>query len=41
MVDDGYRFVTLASDARLLAAKAGEMVDAVRQTTGSGRLPAY
>ena len=41
MIDDGYRFVTLTSDARMLAEKASQMVDAVRKTSGSGQLPAY
>ena len=42
MIEAGYRFVTLASDARFLAARAGEEVTAVRKSaTQAGRLPAY
>jgi len=42
MIEAGYRFVTLASDARFLAARAGEEVTAVRKSaTKAGRLPAY
>lgn len=41
MIDDGFRFVTLASDARLLAAKAGEGVGAIRRSSAGGRVPAY
>ena len=41
MIDEGYRFVTLSSDARLLAERAGQVVDAVRKTSGGGQLPAY
>jgi 4-hydroxy-2-oxoheptanedioate aldolase len=41
MVAAGYRFVTLASDTRFLAARAAEEVAAVRKTVGGGTLPAY
>jgi 4-hydroxy-2-oxoheptanedioate aldolase len=41
MIADGYRFVTLASDGRHLAAKAAEEVATVRKTSPSGQLPAY
>jgi 4-hydroxy-2-oxoheptanedioate aldolase len=42
MIAAGYRFVTLASDSRFLAARAAEEVAAVRKTgAGVGRLPAY
>jgi 4-hydroxy-2-oxoheptanedioate aldolase len=41
MIGEGYRFVTLASDSRFLAAKAAEEVGAVRKSAGGGRLPAY
>jgi hypothetical protein len=37
MIAAGYQFVTLASDARFVAAKASEEVAAVRV----GQLPAY
>ena len=41
MIDDGYRFVTLASDSRFLAAQAATQVAAVRKTISGGVLPAY
>jgi 4-hydroxy-2-oxoheptanedioate aldolase len=41
MVAEGYRFVTLASDARFLAARAMEEAAAVKKTVASGTLPAY
>ena len=42
MIAAGYQFVTLASDNRLLAAKAAEEVAAVRRTgVKAGKLPAY
>jgi 4-hydroxy-2-oxoheptanedioate aldolase len=42
MIAAGYRFVTLASDSRFLAAKAAEEVNAVRQSAvPGGKLPAY
>ncbi|OGL19888.1 MAG: 2,4-dihydroxyhept-2-ene-1,7-dioic acid aldolase [Candidatus Rokubacteria bacterium RIFCSPLOWO2_12_FULL_71_22] len=42
MIEAGYQFVTLASDSRFLAARAGEEVTAVRKSaTKAGRLPAY
>jgi 4-hydroxy-2-oxoheptanedioate aldolase len=41
MVSWGWQFVTLASDSRLLAAKAAEEAAAVKQTVASGKLPAY
>ncbi len=42
MIAAGYRFVTLASDSRMLAARASEEVAAVRRAgTGAGVLPAY
>jgi 4-hydroxy-2-oxoheptanedioate aldolase len=42
MIAEGYQFVTLASDSRHMAAKAGEEVAAVRKTgIKAGKLPAY
>jgi 4-hydroxy-2-oxoheptanedioate aldolase len=42
MIAEGYRFVTLASDSRFLAAKAAEEVNAVRKSGArAGKLPAY
>ncbi|MBI4637637.1 MAG: 2,4-dihydroxyhept-2-ene-1,7-dioic acid aldolase [Candidatus Rokubacteria bacterium] len=42
MIAGGYRFVTLASDSRFLAAKAGEEVGIVRKSgLKAGQLPAY
>ena len=42
MIDAGYQFVTLASDSRHMAMKAGEEVAAVRKTgVKAGKLPAY
>jgi 4-hydroxy-2-oxoheptanedioate aldolase len=41
MIELGYRFVTLASDTRHLAAKAAEEVGLVRKGVGGGKLPAY
>ena len=42
MIAEGYRFVTLASDSRFLAAKAAEEVNAVRKSGArAGELPAY
>ena len=41
MIAEGYQFVTLASDARFLAAKAAEEAAAVKKTVASGKLPAY
>jgi 4-hydroxy-2-oxoheptanedioate aldolase len=42
MVSEGYQFVTLASDARFLAMKAAEEVNAVRKGgTKAGVVPAY
>jgi 4-hydroxy-2-oxoheptanedioate aldolase len=42
MIAEGYRFVTLASDSRFLAAKAAEEVNAVRNSGArAGKLPAY
>jgi 4-hydroxy-2-oxoheptanedioate aldolase len=42
MIEAGYQFVTLASDSRFMAAKAGEEVGAVRKTgVKAGKLPAY
>jgi len=42
MIAAGYRFVTLASDGRFLAARAADEVAAVRKTgVGTGKLPAY
>jgi len=41
MIEAGYRFVTLASDTRHLAAKAAEEVGIVRKGAGGGKLPAY
>jgi 4-hydroxy-2-oxoheptanedioate aldolase len=42
MIEEGYQFVTLASDGRHLAAKAAEEVGAVRKSGARiGKLPAY
>jgi 4-hydroxy-2-oxoheptanedioate aldolase len=41
MIPQGYRFLTLASDSRFLAAKAAEEAAAVRKTVATGKLPAY
>jgi 4-hydroxy-2-oxoheptanedioate aldolase len=42
MIDEGFQFVTIASDSRFLAAKASEEVGALRKAgTRTGRLPAY
>ena len=42
MIAAGYRFVTLASDGRFLAAKAAEEINAVRKSAvQAGKLPAY
>jgi 4-hydroxy-2-oxoheptanedioate aldolase len=42
MIAAGYRFVTLASDSRFMAAKAAEEVGVVRKSGAqAGRLPAY
>jgi 4-hydroxy-2-oxoheptanedioate aldolase len=41
MIAQGYRFVTLASDSRFLAAKAAEEAAAVKKTVKEGKLPAY
>ncbi len=41
MMAEGYRFLTLASDSRFLAAKAGEEVASVKKTVAAGKLPAY
>ena len=42
MIGAGYRFVTLASDGRMLAAKAAADIAAVRKSgVTAGRLPAY
>jgi hypothetical protein len=41
MIADGYRFLTLASDSRFLAAKAAEEIAVVRKGGAGGRLPAY
>lgn len=42
MIGAGYRFVTLASDGRMLAAKAAADIAAVRRSgVTAGRLPAY
>lgn len=41
MIALGYRFVTLASDSRFLAARAAEEVALVRRRAAGGRLPAY
>jgi 4-hydroxy-2-oxoheptanedioate aldolase len=41
MRDAGYRFLTLASDTRFLAAKAAEEVGVMRKGGAGGRLPAY
>jgi len=42
MIDEGYQFVTLASDSRHMAMKAAEEVAVVRKTGKvGGKLPAY
>lgn len=41
MIAQGYRFVTLASDSRFLAARAAEEAAAVKKGAASGQLPAY
>jgi hypothetical protein len=42
MIEQGYQFVTLASDSRFMAMKAGEEVGVVRKTGAkAGKLPAY
>lgn len=41
MIDEGFRFVTLASDSRFLAARASEETAALRKTARIGRIPAY
>ncbi len=42
MIAAGFQFVTLASDSRFLASRAGEEVAAVRKTgVRAGKLPAY
>jgi 4-hydroxy-2-oxoheptanedioate aldolase len=42
MIEIGYRFVTLASDARFLAARAAEEVAVARRGAGAGgKVPAY
>ena len=41
MIAEGYQFVTLASDARFLAAKAGEEAAAVKKSASGGKIPAY
>ena len=41
MIEQGYRFVTLASDSRFMAAKAAEEVAVVRKGAPAGKLPAY
>jgi 4-hydroxy-2-oxoheptanedioate aldolase len=41
MMEAGYRFLTLASDSRFLAARAAEEVSAVRKAAVGGKVPAY
>ncbi len=41
MIEDGYRFVTLASDSRMLAVQAASDVAAVRKTVTGGVVPTY
>src|SRR5216110_2719652 len=41
MMAAGYQFLTLASDARFLAARAADEVAATRKSAPAGRLPAY
>lgn len=41
MIEDGFRFVTLASDTRLLALQAASAVARVRKTASGGMVPAY
>jgi 4-hydroxy-2-oxoheptanedioate aldolase len=42
MIEQGYQFVTLASDSRFLAVRAADEVAAVRKTgVKAGKVPAY
>ncbi len=42
MIEQGYQFVTLASNSRFLAARAAEEVAVVRKTgVKAGKVPAY
>src|SRR5439155_17827276 len=41
MMAAGYQFLTLASDARFLAARAADEVAATRKSAPAGKLPAY
>jgi 4-hydroxy-2-oxoheptanedioate aldolase len=41
MIVAGYQFLTLASDARFLAARAADEVSVVRKSAPAGTLPAY
>jgi 4-hydroxy-2-oxoheptanedioate aldolase len=41
MIEDGYRFVTLGSDSRMLAVQAAADVAAVRKTAAEGVVPTY
>ena len=41
MIAAGYQFVTLASDSRMMAARAADEVSAVRKSASGGTLPAY
>jgi hypothetical protein len=37
MIEDEYRFVTVATDFRLIATQAASAIDAVRKSFGGGR----
>jgi 4-hydroxy-2-oxoheptanedioate aldolase len=41
MIEDGYRFVTLGSDSRMLAVQAAADVAVVRKTVTGGVVPTY
>ena len=41
MVEDGYRFVSLGSDSRMLAVEAAAEVRTIRKTGGGGVVPTY
>ena len=41
MVEDGYRFISLGSDSRMLAVEAAAEVGIMRKTGGGGVVPTY
>jgi 4-hydroxy-2-oxoheptanedioate aldolase len=41
MIEDGYRFVTLGSDSRMLAVQAAAEIATVRKTAAGGVVPTY